>query len=226
MWKSLINMVLSKIGIRKLVVPKEEPEMERTLPLLVRHWGETLTAPDVGMLHIGHFKCVNFIVAEKIKTGISLIFNYVVPQLKEAWHHDVIIKTWSRYYYQSSGCIIIAYSVDLDHSCTLYVCVFWQKRDWNCTFIMVPQNTHSFKKRRAAPLRPPEIIYFCKLRPKRVWNYASPLDPGEHLPQGLGLLASLSVVEPSVLKIFLSGWLRETVLLWSGILLRSGGGMM
>ena len=27
-------------------------------------------------------------------------------------------------------------------------------------------------KRRAAPLRPPKIIYFCKFRLKRVWNYA------------------------------------------------------
>ena len=33
-----------------------------------------------------------------------------------------------------------------------------------------PWNTHSFKKRRASPLRPLEIIYFCKFRPKRAWN--------------------------------------------------------
>ena len=26
---------------------------------------------------------------------------------------------------------------------------------------------HSLSKRRSAPLRPPEIIYFCKFRPKR-----------------------------------------------------------
>ena len=35
----------------------------------------------------------------------------------------------------------------------------------NCTF-MFPK-IHSFQKRRSAPLRPPEIIYFCKFRPKR-----------------------------------------------------------
>ena len=35
-----------------------------------------------------------------------------------------------------------------------------------------PRNTHSLMKRRAAPSQPPEIIYFCKFRPKRVWNYA------------------------------------------------------
>ena len=47
---------------------------------------------------------------------------------------------------------------------------FWQKRDWICAF-MVPLNTHSFMKRRAAPLQPPEMIYYCKFRPKRAWNY-------------------------------------------------------
>ena len=47
---------------------------------------------------------------------------------------------------------------------------FWQKRDWNCVFT-VPPNTHSLMKRRAAPLQPPEIIYFCKFRPERTWNY-------------------------------------------------------
>ena len=26
--------------------------------------------------------------------------------------------------------------------------------------------------RKAAPLRPPEIIYFCKFEPKKAWNYA------------------------------------------------------
>ena len=47
---------------------------------------------------------------------------------------------------------------------------FWQKRDWNCAFMVHP-NTHSLMKRRAAPLQPPEIIYFCKFRPKRACNY-------------------------------------------------------
>ena len=47
---------------------------------------------------------------------------------------------------------------------------FWQKRDWNCAF-MVPPNTHSLMKRRSAPLQPPEIIYFCKFRPKRAWKW-------------------------------------------------------
>ena len=37
---------------------------------------------------------------------------------------------------------------------------------------MVPQNTHSLMKRRAASLQPPKIIYFCTFRPKRAWNYA------------------------------------------------------
>ena len=36
---------------------------------------------------------------------------------------------------------------------------------------MLPPNTHSLMKRRAAPLQPPEMIYFCKFRPKRAWNY-------------------------------------------------------
>ena len=35
-----------------------------------------------------------------------------------------------------------------------------------------PRNTHSLMKWRAAPSQPPEIIYFCKFRPKRAWNYA------------------------------------------------------
>ena len=35
-----------------------------------------------------------------------------------------------------------------------------------------PRNTHSLMKRRAAPSQPPKIIYFCKFRPKRAWNYA------------------------------------------------------
>ena len=89
---------------------------------------------------------------------------------------------------------------------------FWQKRDWNCA-LLVPPNTHSFMKRRAAPCNhqkiytkkglklcvrkgteivhfmvPPKytfsyemkgcplattrIIYFCKFRPKRAWKYA------------------------------------------------------
>ena len=47
---------------------------------------------------------------------------------------------------------------------------FGQKKDWNCAF-MVHSNTHSLMKRRAAPLQPPEIIYFCKFRPKRARNY-------------------------------------------------------
>ena len=38
---------------------------------------------------------------------------------------------------------------------------------------MVPPNTHSLMKRRAAPLQPPKIIYFFrKFRPKRARNYA------------------------------------------------------
>ena len=45
------NVVLSEIGIRKFVAPKEKPETERTLPLLVGHWGKTLTAPDVALLY-------------------------------------------------------------------------------------------------------------------------------------------------------------------------------
>ena len=28
-------------------------------------------------------------------------------------------------------------------------------------------------KRRVAPLQQPEIIYVCKFRPKRAWNYAA-----------------------------------------------------
>ena len=47
-----------------------------------------------------------------------------------------------------------------------YICInFDRKRTENCAF-MVPK-IHSFKKRGSALLRPPEIVYFCKLRPKR-----------------------------------------------------------
>ena len=57
-----------------------------------------------------------------------------------------------------------------------------------------PQNC-IYIYRRAAPLRPPEIIFFCQFRPKRDWNYvylackipnflmhggASPLQPPNH----------------------------------------------
>ena len=35
-------------------------------------------------------KCTNFITAVKVKIRISSMFNYVVAQLNEAWHHDVI----------------------------------------------------------------------------------------------------------------------------------------
>ena len=48
---------------------------------------------------------------------------------------------------------------------------FLKKMDWNSAF-MVPKNTNSFKKRSDAPFRPLEIIYFCKFRPRRIWNYA------------------------------------------------------
>ena len=37
-------------------------------------------------------ECIIF-TAEKAKAGISSIFNYVVVQLNEAWHHDDITKT-------------------------------------------------------------------------------------------------------------------------------------
>ena len=38
--------------------------------------------------------------------------------------------------------------------------------------IWFPQILVLLWKRSAAPLRPPKIIYFCKFRLKRVWNYA------------------------------------------------------
>ena len=46
---------------------------------------------------------------------------------------------------------------------------FWQKRDWNCAF-MIPQ-IHILLWKEGLPLQPPDIMYFCKLRPKRAWNY-------------------------------------------------------
>ena len=57
-----------------------------------------------------------------------------------------------------------------------------------------PRNAHSLMKRRGYPSQPPEIIYFCKFRPKRAWNYAYlarkiPLDSRERLAQALGMLA-------------------------------------
>ena len=48
-----------------------------------------------------------FILVEKIKTGISSIFNYAVLQFNEAWNIKDI-KTWIRYHYQNSACITIA----------------------------------------------------------------------------------------------------------------------
>ena len=51
------------------------------------------------------------------------------------------------------------------------VCTYklWQKRDWKLC-IYVSQKYILLSKRRSAPLRPPEIIYFCKFRSKRAWN--------------------------------------------------------
>ena len=34
-----------------------------------------------------------FVMVEKLKTGISSIFSYVVAQLNKAWHLEDIIKT-------------------------------------------------------------------------------------------------------------------------------------
>ena len=92
-------------------------------------------------------------------------------------------------------------------------------------------NTHYLMK-RAVPLRPQEIIHFCKFRPpqKRAWNYphlarkihqgGTPLQPRQGTSpaswtfwQPLGLLASLAVASapppcwksPNMLHI-LKGW--------------------
>ena len=51
-----------------------------------------------------------------------------------------------------------------------YMYKFWQKMDWNSALMVLP-NTYSLMKRMVAPLQPPEIIYFCKFRPQRAWNY-------------------------------------------------------
>ena len=48
---------------------------------------------------------------------------------------------------------------------------FWQKRDWNCAFMVRSKYTFSYEK-KSCPLQPPDIIHFFKLRPKRAWNYA------------------------------------------------------
>ena len=54
----------------------------------------------------------------------------------------------------------------------IYIKILTEK-GLNCAFI-VPSNIHSLMKRMAAPLQPPETIYFCKLRPKRVCPLATP----------------------------------------------------
>ena len=48
---------------------------------------------------------------------------------------------------------------------------FWQRRDWNCAFMVPSKYTFSYEK-KSCPLQPLDIIHFCKLRPKRAWNYA------------------------------------------------------
>ena len=85
-------------------------------------------------------------------------FNYVHLEYPLAPQKSYILikvrlkRAWNYAYLAPQNCI-----------CTYK---FWQKRDWNCAF-MVPPNTHSLMKRSFAPLQPPEIIYFCKFRPKR-----------------------------------------------------------
>ena len=105
---------------------------------------------------------------------------------------------------------------------------------------MVPKNTHSFKKRNAAPSWPLEIIYLCKCRPKRAWNYAylarkiqiflgkgarlpsnprqgaGPLYPRERLTPALVCLFRSQLFEPPppMLKIFLNlcrHWVRPII---------------
>ena len=45
------TMVMSEIDIRKVVFPKESSETERTLPLSIGHWAQTITAPVVRVLY-------------------------------------------------------------------------------------------------------------------------------------------------------------------------------
>ena len=47
---------------------------------------------------------------------------------------------------------------------------FWQKRDWNWAFVVPPKHILLWKE-GLPPLQPRDIIFFCKLRPKRAWNY-------------------------------------------------------
>ena len=49
--------------------------------------------------------------------------------------------------------------------------IFDRKGTW-ILYFWFPQILVLLWKRRATPLRPPKIIYFCKFRLKRVWNYA------------------------------------------------------
>ena len=87
MWKSLINIVLSEIGTMKLVVHKEEPETERTLPLLVGHWDKALKAPVVGC-STQYFLYVNFIVAEKSKQGFH---RFSIMSCQSPTKHDIMM---------------------------------------------------------------------------------------------------------------------------------------
>ena len=52
-----------------------------------------------------------------------------------------------------------------------YIRIHFDIKGSDCAF-MVPPNTYPLMKRRAAPLGPSKIIYFCKFKLKRTWNYA------------------------------------------------------
>ena len=68
---------------KKTCGSQKKQETKRTLLLFVRH-----LAPVIGMPYTSHFKCVNLITAEKMKTWISSIF-------KMSWHssakHDIMM---------------------------------------------------------------------------------------------------------------------------------------
>ena len=53
-----------------------------------------------------------------------------------------------------------------------HIRIHFDRKGTKIVHLWFPRNTHSLMKRRAAPSQPPEIIYFCKLRPKRARNYA------------------------------------------------------
>ena len=108
-------MELSEIGIRKFVVPKEEPETANIAGDCQTWHNRNNSCHQNAVPNTKKF--ISFITVEKVKTGISSIFNYVMAQFNKARHHDDVIKVLIDIKnifkkYQNNASIIIASSVD------------------------------------------------------------------------------------------------------------------